>query len=286
MENNMEELEKLMRETLKDAEQKAPEGVWSDIESRLAASRAAKMRRRWISATVVAAVVVATAFAMSRGGKIEDNSAAVAKNTIEYENMVVEELANDEKVPTVVASKNETKAVKVKNETAPEVVKTDNVIEAKEAEPQVVAQSNVASVADKPQVTASKPREVDEQKVLVDTKVEKRVKTPEVALESEKTVKENGAPEPKVTPKEKVINIPNVITPNGDGFNDCWRIPDLEQYSHVAVQIFTAKSQRIYSSNDYHGEFCGADLPEGNYFYVIRISDINYSRRGVLVIKR
>ncbi len=282
----MEELEKLMRETLKDAEQKAPEGVWSDIESRLVASRAAKMRRRWISATVVAAVVVATAFAMSRGGKIEDNSAAVAKNTIEYENMVVEELANDEKVPTVVASKNETKAVKVKNETVPEVVKTDNVIEVKEEEPQAVAQSNVASVADKPQVTVPKPREVAEQKVFVDTKVEKRVKTPEVALESEKTVKENGAPEPKVTPKEKVINIPNVITPNGDGFNDCWRIPDLEQYSHVVVQIFTAKSQRIYSSSDYHGEFCGADLPEGNYFYVIRISDINYSRRGVLVIKR
>ena len=82
------------------------------------------------------------------------------------------------------------------------------------------------------------------------------------------------------------ISIPNVVTPNADGHNDCWRIPDLAKYGRASVQIFTAQRKRVYASDNYNGDFCGDDLPSGNYFYELNIRQYNYVRRGVLVIKR
>lgn len=82
------------------------------------------------------------------------------------------------------------------------------------------------------------------------------------------------------------IAIPNLISPNFDGINDCWIINDLSQYSDVHVQIFTAKSKKIYENSHYNNQFCGDDLPDGQYFYVISVRSINFSRRGVLIIRR
>lgn len=85
---------------------------------------------------------------------------------------------------------------------------------------------------------------------------------------------------------DRMLQIPNLITPNHDGYNDCWVLKSLESLGTVQVQIFTAQSRRVFSSSNYHNDFCGDDLPSGNYFYVIVIKEKNYSRRGVLVIQR
>ena len=79
--------------------------------------------------------------------------------------------------------------------------------------------------------------------------------------------------------------IPTLLTPNGDGYNDCWIIEGLDRYNHVEVTIYTARSQRVYSSTDYHNDFCGDHLPVGNYFYVVVIRDQQYVTRGVLIVK-
>lgn len=81
------------------------------------------------------------------------------------------------------------------------------------------------------------------------------------------------------------LPIPNLITPNNDGYNDCWVIPGIEQYRCVQVQIFAAGGKRVYESSDYHNQFCGQDFPDGEYFYVLRIPSRNYVRRGNLTIK-
>ncbi|MBP5327396.1 MAG: gliding motility-associated C-terminal domain-containing protein [Bacteroidales bacterium] len=282
----MEDIEKLMRETLKDAEMKAPEGVWSDIEGRLASKSATLRRLRWVSATVVVAVAVTTAIIMLGGNGKGADTAVVAQTSIADDVITVSEQAKEESLPTVVASKDETKVNKVNSETPSTVEKRDKGIGVKEIEPQVVTPSNNTNAIDAQKKMALKTADDEDKHDHVDVKADNKEKTPVAVVESVKTDKDNGEPEPKTKPQDLIISIPNVITPNGDGYNDCWRIPDLERYSHVAVQIFTAKSQQIYSSSDYRGDFCGADLPEGNYFYVIRIRDINYSRRGVLVIKR
>lgn len=85
---------------------------------------------------------------------------------------------------------------------------------------------------------------------------------------------------------EKQLYIPNLLTPNSDGYNDCWVLKGTEGLGTIHVQIFSAKGRRVYSASDYANDFCGADLPSGNYFYVITIKEKDFTRRGVLVIRR
>jgi gliding motility-associated-like protein len=73
--------------------------------------------------------------------------------------------------------------------------------------------------------------------------------------------------------------IPNAFTPNGDGFNDKFRILGLpyEQITRFNLQIYNRWGQMIYTSNDIregwdgtrNGELC----PEGVYVWVIYYED-------------
>lgn len=78
--------------------------------------------------------------------------------------------------------------------------------------------------------------------------------------------------------------IPTVITPNDDGYNDQWIIPRLERnpqyYSDLVVEIFDRWGKLVWkSSPGYVGdEFSGIDLwgrrlPAGSYFYIIRLNN-------------
>ncbi|MDB5130931.1 MAG: hypothetical protein JWR02_680 [Mucilaginibacter sp.] len=71
----------------------------------------------------------------------------------------------------------------------------------------------------------------------------------------------------------KEIAAPNTFTPNGDGINDTWNIPDLDKYPAVTVDIFTRYGQKIYHSEGYgvpwDGTSNGAQLPIGVYYYLI-----------------
>lgn len=86
---------------------------------------------------------------------------------------------------------------------------------------------------------------------------------------------------------EPQLRIGNTITPNGDGMNDYFEIRNIELYSPVQVEIFTAHGKRAFFSTNYQNEFNATGLPEGNYFYVItfRTSKVHI-RRGTLVVKR
>src|SRR5690606_28937580 len=61
-----------------------------------------------------------------------------------------------------------------------------------------------------------------------------------------------GVGECQVTKRFKVTNlesyvIPNVITPNGDGYNDLWIIPSTYAYQKdITVNIFLQSGTRIY----------------------------------------
>jgi gliding motility-associated-like protein len=81
------------------------------------------------------------------------------------------------------------------------------------------------------------------------------------------TVTENGNP---VNP---TVGIMNLLTPNGDGFNDVWIIEDLAGISPAKVAIYARSGNLVYESNAYdntwNGYYNGNPLPEGSYFYVI-----------------
>ncbi len=68
--------------------------------------------------------------------------------------------------------------------------------------------------------------------------------------------------------------IPNVITPNGDGINDLWKISHTTCILKTAVYIYNRYGSLIYHADDYqnnwNGTFKSAACPDGTYYYVIK----------------
>ncbi|MCB0549084.1 MAG: gliding motility-associated C-terminal domain-containing protein [Phaeodactylibacter sp.] len=78
----------------------------------------------------------------------------------------------------------------------------------------------------------------------------------------------------EVLPKEAPLIDPiNTITPNGDGVNDFFVIPELEFYPDHKLSIFNRWGDVVYESRDYQGDwdgtYKGKELPAGTYLYVL-----------------
>ncbi|MNE44563.1 hypothetical protein D3C80_1387950 [compost metagenome] len=73
---------------------------------------------------------------------------------------------------------------------------------------------------------------------------------------------------------ESTFEIPTVFTPNHDGENDKFIIPNLyETYPDCKVMIINRWGSKVFESTGYaeawDGTFKGEDLPLGTYFYEI-----------------
>jgi len=71
----------------------------------------------------------------------------------------------------------------------------------------------------------------------------------------------------------KEPKIPNAFSPNGDGINDTWDIPNLNTYTGCTVEIFNRYGQKVFSNTGYdipwNGTSNGKPVPVGVYYYVI-----------------
>ena len=78
-------------------------------------------------------------------------------------------------------------------------------------------------------------------------------------------------------PSDSVLTVFKGISPNGDGRNDTWSIPGIEQFPNNTVQVFNrwgnlVFEQKGYSNADpWEGQWNGKDLPDGTYFYRIEL---------------
>ncbi len=62
----------------------------------------------------------------------------------------------------------------------------------------------------------------------------------------------------------EVLDIPNAITPDGDGYNDTWKI---ENCVDCKIIIYNRWGDLIYQSDNYDNSWDGATYPSGAYFY-------------------
>ena len=69
--------------------------------------------------------------------------------------------------------------------------------------------------------------------------------------------------------------IPNIITPNGDGFNDTWKI-DLDKFPNAELTIFDRWGEIIFESknylNDWDARYHGKHIADGTYFYILKVA--------------
>lgn len=70
--------------------------------------------------------------------------------------------------------------------------------------------------------------------------------------------------------KEFKLEIPNVFTPNGDGSNDFYEIPNLDRYIRSQLIVFNRWGQKVYESDPYNNNWDGGTLPDGVYFYILK----------------
>ncbi|HKK39019.1 MAG TPA: gliding motility-associated C-terminal domain-containing protein, partial [Cryomorphaceae bacterium] len=85
-------------------------------------------------------------------------------------------------------------------------------------------------------------------------------------------------------------NIPNIVTPNGDGLNDVFAIQYIEFFPGVSLSIFNRWGQEVFSSSSY-GQYQAendgwdpGDLAGGVYFYELKLPSIDKIETGNLTI--
>ncbi len=84
--------------------------------------------------------------------------------------------------------------------------------------------------------------------------------------------------------------VPEIITPNNDGYNDTWRIDGLEVYPDVTIEVFDRWGKRVFYSEGYNekfdGTFNGKELPMESYHYMIDLKNGTERIVGNLTIIR
>ena len=63
---------------------------------------------------------------------------------------------------------------------------------------------------------------------------------------------------------------PNIITPNGDGLNDYFKIKGLENTSGWQMKIYNREGVNVYQSDDYRNNWNANELSDGVYFYMMQ----------------
>ncbi len=79
------------------------------------------------------------------------------------------------------------------------------------------------------------------------------------------------------------LNIPNVITPNGDGKNDAWVIGGLYGTKH-SVTVFNRWGQVVFESTNYNNNWRAVGIPDGTYFYEVLSERTDEPATGTLTV--
>jgi gliding motility-associated-like protein len=85
------------------------------------------------------------------------------------------------------------------------------------------------------------------------------------------------------------FNAMNVMTPNDDGYNDVWKVFNIDQYKPCKLGIYNRWGDELYSSSDYqndwNGTYKGKKLPEGTYYYYFQTKDGVVYKGAINILK-
>lgn len=97
--------------------------------------------------------------------------------------------------------------------------------------------------------------------------------------------------------EQEVLNLDNYfVSPNGDGINDTFIVPELEASTNNIVVIYDRYGLKVFEKANYTNEFSGTSnqtnfvikrgegLPAGIYFYTIKMIDLKLEYQGFLYL--
>jgi gliding motility-associated-like protein len=96
-----------------------------------------------------------------------------------------------------------------------------------------------------------------------------------------------------VHPAEDSTVIPNVITPNGDGFNDKLMLKNMI-INDFSLEIFNRWGQKVFNTDDkffsWDASFNSGSLSAGTYFYLAKYYSVCRNKKidetGIITILR
>jgi len=80
-------------------------------------------------------------------------------------------------------------------------------------------------------------------------------------------------------PPAPSIEMANAFTPNGDGINDRWVVPGIENFPNSDVRVYNRSGHQVYQAIGYRNDWEGTynenrrRLPAGSYYFVISLGD-------------
>jgi gliding motility-associated-like protein len=90
--------------------------------------------------------------------------------------------------------------------------------------------------------------------------------------------------------KDYRLFIHNVITPDGNGLNDTWKITNIETFESADVYVYDRWGKEVLAVKGYQNDWEGVSgtdqLPDGTYYYIILFSDTDKVYKGSLTILR
>ncbi|WP_439883452.1 HYR domain-containing protein [Pontibacter sp. MBLB2868] len=87
---------------------------------------------------------------------------------------------------------------------------------------------------------------------------------------------------------EAQLKIVNAFSPDGDGINDTWFIPELRFYNEVEVEVFDRSGVRVFHTTNpeqgWDGKDMNGQVRQGAYVFIVQVKDTGMVRKGVVTI--
>lgn len=85
------------------------------------------------------------------------------------------------------------------------------------------------------------------------------------------------------------LTVSNLMTANGDGYNDIWIVKNIENYPGTEAIVVNREGQQVFYSSSYDNSWLGLNkngnpLPDGTYYYFLKLKNSDKLYKGPLTI--
>lgn len=85
------------------------------------------------------------------------------------------------------------------------------------------------------------------------------------------------------------LDVSNLMTANGDGYNDKWIVKNIENYPGTEAIVVNREGQQVFYSSSYDNSWLGVNkngnpLPDGTYYYFLKFRNSDKIYKGPLTI--
>ena len=86
-----------------------------------------------------------------------------------------------------------------------------------------------------------------------------------------------------------ILRPSNILTPNADGFNDFWKVENIENYPEADIILYDRNGRVLQKFSNYNnrwdGKINGKPLATGTYYYIIQVRNKpTFSYKGFITI--